>query len=234
MAAEAAPVTPSVGQVITVRAPGYLERRQNFTGPPVLLWPADDESYVRSLVYNTWQNGGTDPMIRWGSPGSASGFVVTADPEIPAANVRYAIGETASATGLTIDIGSGGTVRIRADRSDPAFHGTDTIAFCQRSVSTPDDHLVSATIVLKFADALPETLLHEMLHAVGLGHVDDPASIMYPYQLPEPPSVPSLRERIALHMMYAHRNAGNLPPDREAAVAAGGRVVREIVVRCPD
>jgi hypothetical protein len=46
--------------------------------------------------------------------------------------------------------------------------------------------------------------------------------------------VPSLRERVALHMMYAHRNAGNLPPDREAGVAAAGRVVRKTVIRCPD
>lgn len=233
VAAEAAPVTPSVGQAVTVRAPRYLERRQSFAGPPVLLWPADDEGYVRSLVYNTWENGGTDPMVRWGAQGSVGGLIVTVDPAIPTENATYAVRETAGPTGLPISIGPGGTVTIRVDRNDPEFSGTNVIAFCQIRVAA-GYHITSANIVLKRADTLPETILHEMLHGVGLGHVDDSGSIMYPYRVPERPYVPSLRERIALHMMYAHRNAGNLPPDREAGVAAAGGPVREVVIRCPE
>jgi hypothetical protein len=68
----------------------------------------------------------------------------------------------------------------------------------------------------------PRVVRHELGHAAGLGHVDDPALLMY--QGGKTNAFTEL-EQMALHMMYRHRDAGNELPDTEGEAAAAAERV---------
>jgi hypothetical protein len=75
------------------------------------------------------------------------------------------------------------------------------------------------------------TLLHEMGHVMGLGHSPSDHDVMRP-QTGSGSKEAHFQEGEAtcLRMMYLHRKAGNLPPDRDVALGAAAAAVTRTVV----
>ncbi len=88
----------------------------------------------------------------------------------------------------------------------------------------------------KFTDDTYHTLLHEMGHVVGLGHSPDRREVMAEGEGPGTLKGEFQQgEALALHMMYAHRTAGNISPDRDAALSARSlAAVRPLTVEILD
>ena len=76
------------------------------------------------------------------------------------------------------------------------------------------------------------TFLHEMGHIIGLAHSPDPRDVMTPAAgRGTTIDVYQRNEAIALHMMYFHREPGNLPPDKDPQLgAASGASPRYTVI----
>lgn len=232
--AQVAPAAPANGQAVTVTAPGYLTRRQLFTGAPFQLWRAT-EDYVHEFAFTEF-NDGSFRTTRWTAP-----FVVTLDGELATneavvAKTREVIAEVQRTTGMAVTLGTGGAVVIRIDPD---------ILEAEDAIGLADLRFQGATIVgaeLSFASRAEivgsaradyaNTLLHEMGHALGLDHSKDVRDVM------TPGSGPGTRvatyqegESTALRMMYVHRAAGTFFPDRDPGVAAASaaRPVRRII-----
>ena len=96
-------------------AAGYFVREQRFGGTSIFLWPTDDESYVRELVYDWGFADGTHRIVRW-----TRGFKVSldgdlADSETLVAKVQETVAELVRTTGLPITVGPGGECLILID-----------------------------------------------------------------------------------------------------------------------
>ena len=232
LGATPSPATVSRGERIEVTAPGYLTRVQSYAGEPVALWPAAP-AYVEELVYD-WELGdGSFGMVRW-----TAGFTVTLSDELAAdpavvAKAEEVVREMSRGTGLAITLGPGGPVTIVLDPSvlDAGSVAEARVSLVGAEITSVEVAFAQAGEVAGGPDAdFSNTLLHEMGHAIGLAHSPDGRDVMTPgagpgtffqeYQV---------NEAIALHMMYAHRGAGNRFPDSEdgvaAAAAAGARLV---------
>ena len=217
---------PRVAEGVTVRAPQYLVREQIYDGNALFLWPADqgrDQEYVNELVYHAEFTDGSYRMIRW----AASGFTVDlgdlAVNESVMERMREVVAELVRRTGLPITIGSNGACRVLID---PSVLQEGAVATA--SWSTQGATIVGATV--RFA-AVREisgggrgdyvnTLLHEMGHVVGLGHSPDRREVMTQGEGPGT-LVGEFQpgEARSLHMMYYHRTAGNVSPDRDPQLA---------------
>ena len=231
--AEVAPPSPSNGATITVQAPGYLVREQRFDGSPIFLWPGE-EAYVRTLVHDWEFTDGTFRMIRWTQP-----FRVSLDGDLavdPAvlAKTEEVTAQITQITGLPIAIGPGGEVTIRIN---PSILDEDAIG--RTSLDTRGAVITGATV--EFADRQEisggrgsdyrNTLLHEMGHVMGLSHSGSDRDVMTPGAGPgTKEGVYQPGEATALHMMYHHRQPGNLPPDRDAALGTMSSEVRRFVI----
>jgi hypothetical protein len=232
--ADIAPPSPAVGTSVVVEAPGFLRREQIFDGAPIVLWPSD-ETYVRTLVYDWEFTDGTFRMVRWPQP-----FTVSLDGDLagdPAvvAKMEEVAAEITRLTGLPITIAPGGQVLVVINPSI-----LDDGAIAQTSLTTRGAAVTEARV--EFANR-PEitgggrsdyrnTLLHEMGHVMGLSHSSSNRDVMTPALGPgtkEGQFQPD--EATCLHMMYAHRQPGNLPPDRDAALGAASTEVRRFVIR---
>jgi len=64
--------------------------------------------------------------------------------------------------------------------------------------------------------------MHMMGYAIGLSDWAQVKSVMRPSWRGRSPTFHEL-ERNAIHMMYQHRNAGNVLPDRDPGFAGSGR-----------
>jgi hypothetical protein len=233
VAADVAPPSPAVGTAVTVQAPGFLVREQRFDGTPFFLWPSE-EAYVRQLVYDWEFSDGTFRMIRWTQPFTVSldGDLAT-DPAV-VAKTEEVTAHITQITGLPITIGPGGAVTILIN---PAI--LDEGAIGKTSLTSRGAAITEATI--EFADRREiaggagsdyrNTLLHEMGHAMGLAHSASNRDVMTPGEGPgTKEGVLQPQEATCLHMMYAHRQPGNLPPDRDAALGTMTSEVQRFVI----
>lgn len=234
VAATVAPPSPSIDAAVTVEAPGFLTREQRFDGSPIFLWPGD-EAYVRQLVHDWEFSDGTFRMLRWTQPFTVSldGDLAT-DPAV-VAKTEEVTAHLTQITGLPIAIAPGGAVRVLIN---PAI--LDEGAIAQTSFVTRGAVITEATI--EFADRQEisggrgsdyrNTLLHEMGHVMGLSHSASDRDVMTPAEGPgTKEGVFQPQEATCLHMMYHHRQPGNLPPDRDAALGTATSEVRRFVVR---
>ena len=77
----------------------------------------------------------------------------------------------------------------------------------------------------------PNTFLHEMGHAIGLGHSPRNTDVMTPADGPgSRQSTYQPGEASCLHMSYAHRRPGNYFPDRDPALAAASSAIPRTTV----
>lgn len=231
--ADVAPPSPSIGAAVTVQAPGFLPREQRFDGSPIFLWPSE-EAYVRQLVYDWEFSDGTFRMLRWTQPFTVSldGDLAT-DPAVMA-KTEEVTAHITQVTGLPITIGPGGEVTVRIN---PAILDEGAIALT--SLTSRGAAITGATI--EFADRQEisggggsdyrNTLLHEMGHMMGLGHSASNRDVMTPGEGPgTKEGVFQPQEATCLHMMYFHRQPGNLPPDKDPALGTMSSEVRRFVI----
>jgi hypothetical protein len=231
--ADVTPASPSIGTAVTVQAEGFLVREQRFDGTTIFLWPSD-ENYVRQLVYDWEFDDGVRRLLRW-----PRGFTVSLDGDLatdPAvvAKTQEVVAEITGLTGLPITIGPGGEVTILIN---PAI--LDDGAIAQTSFGSRGATITDARV--EFADRQEisggagsdyrNTLLHEMGHVMGMSHSASDRDVMTPAQGPgtkEGHYQPD--EATCLHMMYVHRQPGNVQPDRDAALGTMTSAVRRFVV----
>lgn len=232
--AQIAPASPASGQPVTVTAPGYLTRRQIFTGAPFQLWRAEEE-YVHEFVFTEFTDG-SFRTTRWAAP-----FVITLDGDLATndavvAKTREVMAEIQRTTGMAVTLGAGGAVVIKIDANLLETHdavGLARMRYQGANVVGAELSFLSRSEIVGSARAdYANTLLHEMGHALGLDHSKDTRDVM------TPTSGPGSRvgtyqegESAALRMMYVHRPAGTFFPDRDPGVAAASaaRPVRTVI-----
>jgi hypothetical protein len=222
VAAAIEPAAPRQGETLVARAAGYLDRRQAHGAPVVFLWPGD-AGYIQDLAY--WEfSDDSLRTVRW-----ESGFTVSLDADLATdpvlvAKVEEVVAEVRRVTGLPVTAGAGGAVTIGIDPD--ILEDEDAVAIAENTYR-------GAVIVgsrLRFARRAEisggpladygNTLLHEMGHVIGLRHSPDDKDVMTPgagrgtrvaeYQP---------NEASCLHMLYAHRRAGNRFPDTDPGVS---------------
>ena len=226
------PPSPRTGTNVVVEAPGYLKREQRFDGPPIFLWPTD-ETYARSLVYDWEFTDGRNRMIRWAEPFTVTfGGDLAEDPAV-LAKAQEVIAEITGLTGLPIRIGSGGAcvVVINLDilEEDEAIALTSLTFRSTGIASARVEFATRQEISGGPGSQYRNTLLHEMGHVMGLAHSASDRDVMTPGQGPgtkEAQYQPD--EASCLHMMYAHRQPGNFPPDRDPALGAASSELRTV------
>ena len=237
------PLTPAlvsppgakVGDMVTASLAGYLTREQKWIGLPIALWPVPDggEGAHRDLIHG---GEAERPLVRWSSmtltavvPDPASDWAS----EVP--RIKDAIGallaEIAAAGGPTTTWAdaSYGSITVRVDPADECLEGR--YAACTRWWRDGST-ITRAELIFDRVDyALEPRLVDHMLgYAMGLADWAQSGAAMNPSWNQRGSSYHEV-ERNALHMMYQHRNPGNLLPDRDPAFApASGARTKEVRV----
>ena len=235
VSAEITPAAPRLGETVSARAATFLLREQVFDATVLFLWPAEQE-YVNALVYHLQFTDGSYRLVRW-----SAGFTVTLDGDLVengtvVNKTHEVVAEIVRRTGLPISIAPGGVCRILvdpsvADRNAVAsvswsFRGATIVGADVRFARTQE---ISGGVRAEYGN----TLLHEMGHVMGLGHSPSSRDVMTPGSGPGTRVVEfQPDEALTLHMMYAHRTAGNMPPDRDPALSARSSATpRTVVIR---
>jgi hypothetical protein len=218
-----------------VRAPRYLFREQLFSGATVYLWP-EEEDYVDALVYQEFTDG-SFRMTRWPGP-----FTITLDGDLGdsepiVGKVREVAAEIKRVTGLDLSVGPGGACVIALNSNIVATEDAVGVAH----LSFQGANIVRAEVSFSNRGEITggggsdyrNTLLHEMGHVLGLLHSLRDDDVMTPGRGPGTKVAQyQPHEAAALHMMYAHRTAGNRHPDKDAALGATSTAVpRHAVIR---
>ena len=222
VAAQVDPPAPRIGDRVSVSAGGFLTREQRFEVPDIFLWPGEPD-YIKEVAY--WEfTDGSFRTLRWTSP-----FTITMDADLaddPAiiAKAQEVAAEASRHIGLPVQVGPGGSVTVGIDAS---LRDRDAVG--EATVTSRGAVITSVRIVFwgrveitggRRAD-YPNTFLHELGHAIGLGHSLRDTDVMTPGAGPgsrvgnyQP------HEAGCLRMIYAHRRPGNVFPDRDPALAA--------------
>lgn len=219
------PANPRVGDLLTAALDGYMTREQKWTGQRIELWPLperqDEQRAYQDLVYagNTAR-----PLLKW----SGLQYAATFAPLVPEWAGREqeikdrlsgVFADVAAAGGPVFSWSSSGlshpSLTVRVDAADESlqpdyaacttwWHDGSTITRAEVVFAEPD---------LALTDSLS---MHMMGYAIGLSDWGEPRSVMNPSWNGRAPTFHEL-ERRAVHMMYQHRAAGNLLPDRDPA-----------------
>jgi matrixin len=234
VAAAIAPAAPRLGDRVTATAAGFLPREQLFERAEIFLWPGELD-YVHDTAY--WEfTDGSFRLIRW-----SSGFTITLEGELAADPVlvrkaQEVAAEASRHIGYPISVGPGGTVTVTVD---PTLDDEDAVA--EADLRTVGAGITGAVISFRRRAEIAggpqavytNTFLHELGHVIGLGHSPDDKDVMTPaegrgtFEATYQPG-----EAGCLRMIYAHRRAGNLFPDRDPALAgAGVAQLRHPVIR---
>ncbi len=228
------PPSPSVGTSVVVDAPGYLRREQRFEGAPIFLWPSE-EGYVRELVYDWEFTDGSRRMVRWAQPFSVSLDGDLADDPAVVAKAREVLAEITGLTGLPITLGPGGACQIVIN---PSIREEDK-AIAETFLTFRSTGITSARVEFATRQEISggpgsdyrNTLLHEMGHVMGLSHSPNDRDVMTPAEGPgSKEGVYQTDEATCLHMMYAHRQPGNFPPDRDPVLGAAASATQTVVI----
>lgn len=236
--ASVSPPSAKAGDMVTASAVGYLTREQKWIGLPIALWPIAEgrglEGAYRDLVYNGAQ--AERPLVKWGSM-SLTAVVANVAPEwagdVPRIKevVGASLAEVAAAGGPATAWAdaSFGSFTIRVDPAHECLEGR--YAACTqwwRDGST----ITRAELIFGSVEYAtdPRMASHMLGYAVGLQQWGQSGAAMNPDWSRRGSGYHEV-ERNALHMMYQHRNPGNLLPDRDPAFtpAAGARA-REVQV----
>jgi hypothetical protein len=232
VAAQVDPPAPRIGTRISVTAAGYLTREQLFEVPDIFLWPGES-GYIHDLAY--WEfSDGSFRTLRWNEP-----FTITLDEDLandPAiiAKAQEVAAEASRHIGLPVSVGPGGAVTVGIDASLEDDH-----AVGKATVSSRGGAITTVRIVFwrRFEIAggpranYPNTFLHEMGHAIGLGHSPRNTDVMTPADGPgSRQATYQPGEASCLHMSYAHRRPGNFFPDRDPALAAASSAIPRTTV----
>lgn len=216
VSAVAQPPDGLMGSRLLLTAPGYLDRETTRNGSVVYLWPGES-GYVGQLVYSVHGR-----LVKW-----TSGRLNVALGPFQESEVGPAASEVGAKTGMVVEFAESGQVRLSVDPADPSVQGARAATYLEMSGSV----VTGARVVCRSrGDCLAfSTLLHELGHVVGLSHVDDPTSVMFPSSTTRPDTF-SANERVTLRLMYAHRFPGNLPPDRDPGLGASSSPYPQTIV----
>ena len=229
--ASVSPPTAKVGDMVTASLAGYMTREQKWIGLPIALWPVPEgrglESAYRDLVYD---GEAARPLLKWGTP-RLTAVVANVGPEwageVP--RIKEVIGaslaevEAAGGPATTWADVFAGSLTVRVDPAHECLEGR--YAAC--TLRWWDGYaLTQAELVFARVDFAtdPRIAPHMVGYAIGLWDWPQSGAVMHP-DLNRRGSTYHEVERNAIHMMYQHRNAGNLLPDRDPAFtpAAGAR-----------
>jgi len=226
------PQSPLPGATLTAVAGGYLPRVQT-AASQLYLWPAEDE-YVRALVYSEFSN---KLLNKW-----PDGFTIGLDAALFDDEDVHAVADETAAevsrvTGLRVVVGRTGAVTVTLDPDDGHILANEALAYT--TVSSQANRIVSSRIVFgerKYimgaggAVVKRNTLLHELGHAIGLGHSLSSDDVMCPSWPRRNERTYSPGEEVSLRLMYRYRAPGNAAPDREAGIAAAAGAQTVVIV----
>jgi hypothetical protein len=227
------PASPRVGDKVTVVLGDYFTREQVWAGPPIQLWPLD-ASFPSGRWFHEVVYGGANelPLRRWARMRYPA-RMAPVDPrwadEVRSVkdklqgvfwDVEHAGGPVFAWSDT--DLSAGLTVRI-----DPADSCLQPRYISCARWWYDGSTVTRAELIFPSPDLARDdrNSMHSMGHVIGLNDWPQLNAVMNE-------SHPSTSfhevERIAVHMMYQHRAAGNVFPDREAdPVASASRGVAE-------
>lgn len=219
------PASPRVGDSVAVEMPGYWRREQVWRGDRVQLWPVagSSESAYKQLVYGE----AGEPLVKWASMRQTA-VMATVAPEwesaVPSVKEMlrglFAGIEQAGGPSFSFQDAPYGNLTVRIDPENECIQGDPNYVACARWWQ---DGSTITRAELIFRDSRwatnPTVALHSLGHLVGLHDWSQRGTAMGNNAAELTPL-----EQCAVHMMYQHRNPGNLPPDRDPSVpAATGR-----------
>jgi hypothetical protein len=224
------PASPKVGDMVTAVLDGYLTREQKWTGPRIELWPVNRRGSQRAYEHLVYGGDETHPLYKWASMSYTA--VVAA---LPAEWADKEAGIKAHFNGVFASVAgpggplfswasssvSSGNLTVRIDPTDDClqpdyaactrwWHDGSTLTRVELLFSEPD-HAVDQRLTM-----------HMMGTAIGLDEWDENNAVMNPMWCRRPSGFHEF-ERNAIHMMYQHRNAGNVLPDRDPGSTSAGR-----------
>ena len=224
------PANPRIGDQVTAMLDGYTTREQKWTGPRIELWPQPEGQphAYQDLVYD---GGAQRPLLKWGGMRYSAAMAPLApewadrESEIKD-RLSGVFADVAAAGGPAFSWASGGlsggdSLTVRVDREHECLQ--PNYAACTRwwhdGSTITRAELIFAVPNFALTDSLS---MHMMGYAIGLSDWGEFNSVMNPSWKGRSPTFHEL-EKNAIHMMYQHRNPGNMLPDRDPGFTSSGR-----------